>query len=335
MRILLTGAAGFVGLALTEGLLSAGHEVMAFDRNPLPGTARSAFTALPGRLTEAQGDVRRPEDIAAALRAHRPEALVIGAAITAGSARERSEPLPVVEVNIGGAAATLQAVAAQNSPPARLLLLSSNAVYGAGLPGELHFDEAVSVPRPANLYGVTKWTAELVALQLASSMGLDLHVARLGTCFGPWERDTGVRDTLSPPFQILQRAVAGEEVVLPRPGRRDWLYSRDMALGLRSLLEAPSLASACYNLGGGRVWPLTDWCQVLADCFPGLRWRIAALGEDATIDLYATQDRPPMRVARLAKETGFAADRTAAAMAADFLAWHGMHGMALAAESAR
>ncbi|MCQ4159668.1 NAD(P)-dependent oxidoreductase [Roseomonas sp. GC11] len=329
MRILLTGAAGFVGLAITEALLAAGHEVAGFDRAPVPEAARAAFAALPGRLTAYAGDVRDPVALGAALRHSGAEAVILGAAITAGPARERSEPLPVVEVNVAGVAAALQAVAALEQRPGRVLLLSSNAVYGDGAPDGSPSDEAMTTPRPQNLYALTKWMAELTGLRLASAMGLGLHVARLGVCCGPWEYETGLRDTLSAPWQVLRAALAGEEVVLGRDSRRDWLYSRDMGEAVRALLEAPALAEARYNIGGGHLWPLSAWCALLAERLPGFRWRIAAPGEAPSVELHGLRDRPPMAIHRLSLLTPASWPRAPAVMMADWLDWHTRHGQKL------
>ena len=64
MSILVTGAAGFVGLNLLEALLGRGESVVAFDRQPLPAAARADFAALSGRLRAVSGDVRDRDAIA-------------------------------------------------------------------------------------------------------------------------------------------------------------------------------------------------------------------------------------------------------------------------------
>ncbi len=125
------------------------------------------------------------------------------------------------------------------------------------------------------LDGISKLAAEQAALRLAALHDLDLVVGRLGPCFGPWEADSGVRDTPSAPLQVLRLAERGEEAMLPRPHPRDWLYVRDAAAGLAALLDAPRPAHRTVNVAAGFVRPLADWCRAIAPAFPGWRWRIA------------------------------------------------------------
>src|SRR5690606_37371153 len=87
-----------------------------------------------------------------------------------------------------------------------------------------------TAPEPDSLYAITKYASERLCARFRARHALDVVCARLGSVFGPWERDTGVRDTYSLPFQIFRRAAAGEEVVLPRrEARRDWVYASDVA----------------------------------------------------------------------------------------------------------
>ena len=76
--------------------------------------------------------------------------------------------------------------------------------------------------------------------------------------FGPWERATGVRDTLSPHCQILAAAVAGQEAVLARPGLRDWLFAPDLAEAVLRVATAPQLAHKLYNVSTGQRFSATQ-----------------------------------------------------------------------------
>src|SRR5207249_720476 len=82
-----------------------------------------------------------------------------------------------------------------------------------------------------------------------------LIVARLGPVFGPWERTTGTRDTPSPHLQAARLAAAGRRAILPHPGRADWIYSRDVATGVVTLLDADRPRHRVYNVGAGGAWP--------------------------------------------------------------------------------
>lgn len=328
MPTFITGACGFVGLALAEQLLRQGAAVIGFDRAALPPAAAQAFAALPGRLAMVQGDVRDADALRAAMALHRPRRLVTLAAITADARRERATPGAIFEVNLGGVVAALSA--AVDNGVQRVLHVSSGAVYGASGHGAAALHEESTPLRPEGLYGISKQAAESAALRLAALHGLDLTVGRLGTCFGPWEADTGMRDTLSAPLQVVQRAARGEAVLLPRDSVRDWLYVRDAATALQALLERPRLPQAVYNVAAGYMGSMRDWCAAVAARHPGWAWRIAEPGhaQGANVDYYAADDRAPMDISRLRRDTYFLPRYDLHTAAADFFHWRRQHGAA-------
>src|ERR1700704_1286000 len=180
MAAFVTGAAGFVGLAVTEALLMRGERVIGFDLCPVPEHAKRTFAGLPGRFEQITGDICDTEGLKAALRQSDANCVLNLAAVTAGTSREIADPVGVVRVNIGGAAAMVEAAAACGIR--RVLHLSSGSVYGAsGRDVELLTEDTPL--RPEQLYAITKQASEAVALRLA-----DLH--RLPPSVGPF----------SPPF---------------------------------------------------------------------------------------------------------------------------------------
>jgi UDP-glucuronate 4-epimerase len=322
MSVLVTGAAGFVGLALVEHLLARGDQVVGIDIAPPPAEALAAFRDLPGRFEAIAADVRDAGALRDAFARHAPDRMVVLAAVTADAARERAAPRPIFEVNVGGVLAVLEVAAGRGVR--RIVHASSGSVYGASGATAATLVEDLTPLRPEALYGISKLAAEQAALRLAALHGMDLVVGRLGTCFGPWEADTGVRDTPSAPLQILRLAERGEPVVLPRPSRRDWLYVRDAAAGIAALLDAPRPAHRVYNVAAGFEGSLVDWCRAVEPAFPGLRWRVDPAA--ANVNLYAAYDRAPMDIGRLRADTAFEPRFDLAAAAADFLPWRRRNG---------
>jgi len=318
--ILITGACGFVGLALVEHLLARDETVIGWDRMPLPSEALSRFSELPGCFVPIQGDVCDAVALGAVLKAHRPRSMVLLAAVTAWADRERAEPEHIFEVNLVAVTKALR-LAAEHGVE-RVMLVSSGSVYG-DRPQSTALHEGDTPLRPEGLYGISKQAAEAAALRLAALHCIDLRIGRLGTCFGPWERDTGVRDTPSAPLQALRRLRAGEPVRLPRPLRRDWLYVRDAAAAIAALLDLERPAQPIYNLAAGFEWSVDEWCAWLATR-PGFEtadWGVAANAGEVNINAYADHDRASMDIAALRRDTGFTPRFDLPRAAADFIAW--------------
>jgi UDP-glucuronate 4-epimerase len=317
---LVTGACGFVGLAVTEALLARGDTVVALDSAVVPDEAAERFATLPGRIVPIQGDIRSAIDLDAAFVAAPVTRVLHAAVITAGAARERTDAETIVAVNLQGALAVQRAALAHGI--ARFVYPSSVAVYGQQPDGAPPFTEDGTWPRPVMLYGITKLAAEQALARLALVNGLSFAAARLGSVFGPWERETGLRDTLSPHHAALVAAVAGREAVLNTPTRGDHIYVRDVAAGLILLLDAAALTHAVFNLGSGVATSAADFCAALAAAKPGFCWRVAAEGEAANVITHVPFSRPALDISRLAAATGYAPRFDLAAAAADALTFY-------------
>jgi nucleoside-diphosphate-sugar epimerase len=298
--ILVTGGAGFVGLNLVEALLGRGAHAVVFGREPaLPGPAEAAFAKLPGRCTVIQGDVTDAAALRAVFAAHCIAAVFPFAAVTAGPAREAADPALVIDVNLKAVIATL-AAAREAGTVRRVILPSSGAVYGESAYAHPVLDEATTPPIPISLYGVTKYAVERAGLRLAGLWGLDAIAARIGATYGPWERDSGLRDTLSIHLAIFEAAARGEALVIPPAPlpAYDWVYVRDLVAGLLALLDAPAPPHRVVNLGSG-----ADWAPHAASCLdrvPGLAWRHALAGETPTLAWNETRPRGVLAIARAA-----------------------------------
>jgi nucleoside-diphosphate-sugar epimerase len=321
---LVTGGAGFVGLNVTEALLARGGDVVVFGREAaLPEPAPRLFARLPGRLEVVQGDVTDPAALREVFRTRRIGAVFPFAAVTAGPEREAADPHLVLDVNLKGVVATLQA-ARDAGTVRRVVLPASGAVYGESAYAVPVLDEATTPAVPISLYGVTKYAVERAGLRLAGLWGLDAVVARIGATFGPWERDTGLRDTLSLHLSLAEAARRGAAVVLPPAPlpAYDWVYVRDLAAGLLALLDARDPPHRVVNLGSGMDWaPHYAGClDALARAFPGFSWRHAAPGEAPTLRWNETRPRGVMAIARAA-DFGWRPRFDPASATADYAGW--------------
>lgn len=321
MNILIFGGTGFVGLNIADALLSRGHAVTLFDRAGLPRAAQRAFRRHGDRLTLVLGDILDRAAVDAAI-AGGVDAIVLGAAITADAERDAADPDSVLQVNL--MAQTPILVAARRHGVRRMINLSSAGAYGAAAYRHALLDEDLPCD-PQSLYAITKFASEKIAARLAALWQFDVVSVRLSGVFGPWERATGVRDTLSPQMQIMDALHGGREAVLPRPGFKDWIYAPDVADAVALLIEAARPQHGLYNVSTGIEWSALQWGQALAALNPGFVCRLAAPGEVPNIGLHSDADRAPLAVTRLEQECGWRARFGCADSAADLHDWSAQH----------
>ncbi len=322
MKVLIFGGAGFVGLNIAAALLARGHKVTLFDRSELPRAAQRDFARHGDALTVVQGDVTDPP-AAERVIAGGYDAIVLGAAITAGPARDAADPLSILQVNLLAQVPILEA--ARRSGVTRVINLSSGSAYGAAANRHAILDEEIACD-PVSLYSITKYASERVAARLSALWSLEIVSVRLSGVFGPWERATGARDTLSAQAQIIAALRQQSPAILSRPGVRDWIYAPDVADAVTVLIEAAKPKHRLYNISTGREWSALQWGQDLADLHPGFICRLAEPGEMPTVDLHSDTDRAPLSVSRMEQEFGWRARFGCADSAADLSDWWTRHG---------
>lgn len=322
MKVLIFGGTGFVGINIASALLARGHGVTLFDRAALPRAAVEAFASFGDRLSVVEGDVTQSQAIEATI-ARGFDAIILGAAITAGPAREAADPQSILHVNLMAQVPVL--MAAHRSGVRRVINLSSGSAFGAAAFRHALLDEEMPC-EPVSLYAITKHASERVVARLAALWQVDFISVRLSGVFGPWERATGVRDTLSPQSQIVAALRQGEQALLPRPGVRDWIYAPDVADAVAVLVEAEKPKHGLYHISTGQEWTALEWGQQLAALNPGFVCCLAASGEAPNVDLHSDADRAPLSISRMADEFGWRARYGCTDSARDLNDWWRRHG---------
>jgi UDP-glucuronate 4-epimerase len=315
MTTLVTGATGFIGTNIVESMLAAGEPVIAYS--VATPSARQSELAKRGELTFVTGDVRDQSALEQVLGTHRVRRVIHAAVVTSNAERERSQGPFIVDVNLVGAAAT--ATAAARAGVERFVLVSSAGVYSThAMPdGEVASEDTPH--RVDTLYGVGKSAAETIVRRIFALNGLPFVIGRVATAFGPWEHDTGYRDTLSPLLQLTQRARAGEPVRLARDKQSNWHYGRDAGAALATLalsVNVPRFED--YNLGPDLVWPLSAWCDLLSERYPHFRYEIGGVGN---VELYGDKDGGVLSGARFTDEFGSVARYAVDEAFDDYLSW--------------
>lgn len=316
MKVIIFGGAGFVGLNVAEALLARGHDVTLHDRAELPPSARRSFADYGARLKAVQGDVT---DTAAvdALIADGCDAIVLGAAITAGDELERASTARVLEINVMAQIPIL--LSAIRHGVRRVVNLSSASAYGAA-GGRVEVLDEETPCDPVSFYAISKFTSERSVARHAELFGGDFLSVRLSAVYGPWERPGSVRDTPSLQYQILAAFARGEPAVMPEPGMRDWIYAPDAAEAVAILVEAERPRHRLYNISNGGLWPALQWGEAFAALSPGLECRLAVPGEKTVIKLHGPY-RAPLAINRMADEFGWRARFGRAESAAAMKVW--------------
>ena len=240
MRVLVTGAAGFVGYAVAALLVEQGHEVA--------GLTRSDSSVLPAGVHRIRGDLTRPETL--------PDAIVQvdGVCHLAGRTRvreSRADPVGYWRANVGGTLTLLDALAA--TAVTRLVLASTCGVYGEQAAQPIGESAAL---RPSSPYGTGKLAADQAAADLAATGAIGAISLRAfniaGALPGHFDRD---QTRLIPRLLAVQQDRAPELVVNGDGSAvRDFVHVADMAAAFVLALHACEPGAwRTYNVGSGRA----------------------------------------------------------------------------------
>ena len=247
MRILVTGAAGFVGYTVAERLCRDGYEVC--------GLARSEGR-LPDGVARVVADLRDDATVRAAFACRFDAVCHLAALVRARDSR--ADPVAYWRTNVGGTLAVLRALAAQDGPPARLVVASTCAVYGE--PGAARITEDIP-PFPTNPYGSSKLAADRAVADLAATGAIGAVSLRAFNVAGGLPGHADQDETrLVPTVVAVARGRAPELVVNGDGGVvRDYVRVADMADAFARALDAcrPGHWTA-YNVGSGRRSTIMD-----------------------------------------------------------------------------
>jgi UDP-glucuronate 4-epimerase len=243
MRVLLTGAAGFIGYHTALALLARGDEVVGYD-NLNAYYDVSLKEARLARLKEKpnfrfiRADLGDRAAIEGCFEAERPQR-VVHLAAQAGVRYSLDHPHSYIDANIAGFLNILEGC--RHHGVEHLVFASSSSVYGGN--EKLPFSESDSVGHPLNLYGATKRANELMAHAYAHLFLLPVTGLRFFTVYGPWGRPDMAL------FLFTRKILAGEPIPVFNHGHhaRDFTYVDDVVEGVVRTLDRVATPDADWD----------------------------------------------------------------------------------------
>lgn len=279
MKILVTGAAGFIGSALSERLLARGDEVIGLDNlndyyDVSLKEARLARLQGQPNFTFIKAGLEDRDAVNDLFRTHQPQR-VVNLAAQAGVRYSLENPLAYIDANIVGFTNILEGC--RHHGVEHLVYASSSSVYGANtrMPFSVHHN----VDHPVSLYAASKKANELMAHTYSHLFSLPTTGLRFFTVYGPWGRPDMAL------FMFTKAILAGKPIDVFNYGkhRRDFTYIDDIVEGVIRTLDNvaqpnpawsgdqpdPGTSKApyrIYNIGSNRPVELLRYIEVLEDC---------------------------------------------------------------------
>lgn len=278
MKVLVTGAAGFIGSHLTLRLLERGDTVLGLDNlsdyyDPRLKSARLARFLNHEGYTDLRADISNRAQIAEIFQTHKPER-VVNLAAQAGVRYSLINPQAYIDTNIVGFGNILEGC--RHNGVEHLVYASSSSVYGANT--SLPFSVGQNVDHPLSLYAASKKANELMAHTYSHLFELPTTGLRFFTVYGPWGRPDMAL------FLFAKNILAGKAIDVFNYGkhRRGFTYIDDIVEGVVRVLDkiarpdpnwrgdAPDPATSrapyrIYNIGSNSPTELLRYIEVLEE----------------------------------------------------------------------
>jgi UDP-glucuronate 4-epimerase len=301
-KVLVTGAAGFIGMHLTEALLKRGDFVVGVDNlsdyyDPALKRARLNKISLNSNASHFEfikADLAKQEEVDFFFKNHTYD-LIVHLAAQAGVRYSLLSPRTYIDSNVSGFMNILEGARSQwgngieagNSQLRHLVYASSSSVYGGNI--KLPFSECDSVDHPASLYAATKKSNELMAYSYSHLFKIPCSGLRFFTVYGPWGRPDMAL------FLFVKAILSGSPIPLFNYGKmlRDYTYVDDVVESIIKVADIPpkpilSAGNSSFdiipphrilNVGNHKPEPLTEFINAIED----------SLGISAHIDLQPMQ----------------------------------------------
>ncbi|MHB1151395.1 MAG: NAD-dependent epimerase [Eubacteriales bacterium] len=267
-KILVTGAAGFIGFHLSKKLLEQNVNVVGFDNinNYYDVNLKNARLDILNKYKNfafIKGDLADKETISNIFKDNKFD-IVVNLAAQAGVRYSITNPQAYIDSNITGFFNILEAC--RNNPVDHLLYASSSSVYGNQQKTPFSTDDDVS--KPISLYAATKKTNELMAYTYSHLYNIPTTGLRFFTVYGPYGRPDMAY------FSFTQKILKGETIKIFNNGDmyRDFTYVDDIVQGIENMLcnspnaDENGAKAKIYNIGNNNPEKLMYFIETLEKC---------------------------------------------------------------------
>lgn len=260
-KVLLTGAAGFIGSHVAEALLARGDEVVGVDNfeafySPDVKRRNERFALAHGRYTHVEADLRSAAAVEQVFL-EGPFDTVVHLAARAGVRPSLTDPAGYSETNVTGTALLLEA--ARTTRTRNFVFASSSSVYGVR--STAPFRESDPVDEPASPYAATKRAGEILGATFHHLYGLPVTCLRFFTVYGPRQRP----DMAIHRFTRLIDEGGEVEVYGDGQSHRDYTFIDDVVDGVLRSVDRPH-GYRVYNLGTNRTVSLMELVGLIGAC---------------------------------------------------------------------
>lgn len=299
-KVILTGAAGFIGSHLAKRLLETGVEVVGIDNiNDYYDVSlkyhRLSLLEEYENFTFIRCDISNKDELNRIFEEHKAD-VVINLAAQAGVRYSIENPQVYIDSNVIGFFNILEAC--RNNPVKHLVYASSSSVYGNS--DKVPFSVDDRVDNPISLYAATKKSNELMAYTYSHLFGIPATGLRFFTVYGPAGRPDMAY------FSFTKKILAGEPIKLFNYGEleRDFTYIDDIVEGIMNIIptvpeERNGARAKVYNIGNNKPVALKEFVAALEE----------AIGVKAKIEYLPMQPGDVYRtyadISELEKDFGF------------------------------
>jgi UDP-glucuronate 4-epimerase len=267
VKVIVTGAAGFIGSHVSKALLARGDTVIGVDNlnayyDPKLKQDRLAWLTPDAKFSLVVAGVDDRAAMLALADAHPDAGGIIHLAAQAGVRHSLVDPYTYVDSNVMSQVVMFE-LAKRLTSCSNMVYASSSSVYGRNRAQPFSTDHEVS--KPASIYAATKLACEHLAEAYSWSFGIPSVGLRFFTVYGPWGRPDMAA------YLFADAIVKGAPIKVFNHGemKRDFTFIDDIVAGVVAALDHPPVAREgqsrhkVYNLGGNRTERLMDYIGII------------------------------------------------------------------------